>query len=207
MSNEPIGTSTPPAGAAAPVAAPAAAPVVAAEAQGNADAALPPVMYCANHPETETLLRCNRCDKPICLRCAVQTPVGYRCKECVREHQDVYYNGTASDNLVALGIAFGMATVATPIIGFFLGVTGWLSFLIAFLAGGAAGSALAQIIRSVVKRRRTREMRWFALAGVLLGIVAGSFLAAVIGIGFPLFMIALWIFAALAIASALPFLR
>ncbi len=39
---------------------------------------------CANHPERETGLRCNRCGKPICSQCAVQTPVGYRCRECVR---------------------------------------------------------------------------------------------------------------------------
>lgn len=170
-------------------------------------AAADAVMYCANHPDTETLLRCNKCNKPICLKCAVQTPVGYRCKECVREQQDVYYNGTTSDNLIALGVAFLVVAIATPFIGFFLGVTGWFSWLIAFLAGGAAGSALAQIIRQAVKRRRTREMRWFALGGILLGVVVGSFAAAMIISIFPLFMPAVWIFAALAIASALPFLR
>jgi len=85
----------------------------------------------------------------------------------------------------------------------FLGVVGWFSILIAILAGGAAGSALAQIIRQAVKRRRSRNMRWFALAGILLGMGIGSAL-----LGFaPLFMIAVWVFAGLAIASALPFLR
>ncbi len=40
--------------------------------------------YCANHPGVETSLRCNKCGKPICAKCAVRTPTGYRCKECVR---------------------------------------------------------------------------------------------------------------------------
>ncbi|MEN6392186.1 MAG: B-box zinc finger protein, partial [Anaerolineaceae bacterium] len=31
----------------------------------------PPTLYCTNHPQTETSLRCNRCDKPICTKCAV----------------------------------------------------------------------------------------------------------------------------------------
>lgn len=178
---------------------PAAAPVAAEHAHAP--------MYCANHPETETLLRCNKCDKPICLKCAVQTPVGYRCKECVREQQDVYYNASSTDNLVALGVAFLVVAVATPLIGFFLGVAGWFSFLIAILAGSAAGSALAQVVRQAVKRRRSRSMRWYALAGILLGLVVGSVAAAMtIGI-FPLFMPSVWIFVALAIASALPFLR
>ena len=37
---------------------------------------------CANHPDTETYLRCSRCGKPICVRCSIQTPVGARCREC-----------------------------------------------------------------------------------------------------------------------------
>ena len=35
--------------------------------------------YCANHPGVETSLRCNKCGKPICAKCAVRTPTGYRC--------------------------------------------------------------------------------------------------------------------------------
>jgi VIT1/CCC1 family predicted Fe2+/Mn2+ transporter len=167
----------------------------------------PQTLYCANHPDVETLLRCNRCNKPICVQCAVQTPVGYRCKECVREQQNVYYTGTRKDDLVALGVAFLVSAVATPIVGFFLAVTAWFSWIIAFLAGGAAGSLLAQIIRQAVGRRRSRGMRWFALAGILAGLLVGSaFAIAVFGFN-PLSVISVWIFTGLAIASALPFLR
>lgn len=42
----------------------------------------PAPMRCANHPDTETQLRCSRCGKPICVRCVIQTPVGGRCKQC-----------------------------------------------------------------------------------------------------------------------------
>ena len=42
----------------------------------------PPPLRCARHPDTETFLRCGRCDTPICGRCAVQTPVGARCRTC-----------------------------------------------------------------------------------------------------------------------------
>ena len=35
--------------------------------------------YCANHPTVETTLRCNKCGKPICAKCAIRTPTGYRC--------------------------------------------------------------------------------------------------------------------------------
>ncbi|MDA0256830.1 MAG: rhomboid family intramembrane serine protease, partial [Chloroflexi bacterium] len=41
---------------------------------------MPPTV-CERHPETETELRCQRCDTPICPRCMVQTPVGFRCPD------------------------------------------------------------------------------------------------------------------------------
>ena len=71
-------------------------------------------LHCANHPDRETMLRCNKCDKPICYECAVRTPVGYRCKECVREQQNIYYNAEKSDVLIGgvvallLGVGFGV---------------------------------------------------------------------------------------------------
>ena len=86
-------------------------------------------------------------------------------------------------------------------------MSGFFSWIIAFLAGSAAGSLLAQVVRAAVKRRRSRTMRWFALAGIILGVLAGS-LIAIIFLGFnPLRVLAVWIFLALAVASALPFLR
>ena len=44
-------------------------------------------LYCANHPTQETSLRCNRCEKPVCSKCIVLTPTGYRCKQCVQGQQ------------------------------------------------------------------------------------------------------------------------
>ncbi|MBI3968515.1 MAG: hypothetical protein HY329_23005 [Chloroflexi bacterium] len=39
-------------------------------------------LHCYVHPKRETALRCNRCDRPICTDCLVQTPVGGRCRAC-----------------------------------------------------------------------------------------------------------------------------
>src|SRR5215813_4416966 len=41
-------------------------------------------MRCARHPNTETVLRCGRCETPICARCQIQTPVGARCPTCAQ---------------------------------------------------------------------------------------------------------------------------
>ena len=44
--------------------------------------------YCEVHPDRETSLRCNKCGRLMCTECAVLTPVGYRCRECVRGQQE-----------------------------------------------------------------------------------------------------------------------
>lgn len=41
--------------------------------------------YCYAHPKTPTKLRCSRCDRPICGRCAIPASVGQHCPECVAE--------------------------------------------------------------------------------------------------------------------------
>jgi hypothetical protein len=39
-------------------------------------------LHCYRHPDRETYVRCGRCDRPICLRCTVEGPVGFRCHDC-----------------------------------------------------------------------------------------------------------------------------
>ena len=56
--------------------------------------------------DRETLLRCNKCGNPICMACAVRTPVGYRCTNCVREQQNIYFNALGRDNIVAFAVGF-----------------------------------------------------------------------------------------------------
>jgi hypothetical protein len=162
-----------------------------------------PVLYCANHPNVETLLRCNKCGKPICMRCAVQTPVGYRCRECVRQQQNVYFNAETWDNPIALAVSFVVTLVAMPIAALlFRMVPFFFSFLIALAIGASAGGILAQIIRWAVRRRRGRYLPYFALTGVILAILVGL----VVGV-LPSSSIGLWIFAFLAVTTAYQILR
>lgn len=41
--------------------------------------------YCYIHTKTPTGLRCSRCDRPICGRCATPASVGQQCPECLSE--------------------------------------------------------------------------------------------------------------------------
>lgn len=169
------------------------------------------VLYCANHPDVETLLRCNRCGKPICLKCAQLTDVGYRCKECIRGVQAKYYNALPMDNLIAFGVALVVTALASPIASLLFGMFGFgfLGLLLALMLGSAAGSVLGQIIRTAVGRRRGRRMPYAALAGIIFGILAGSLGVSMI-IGLPLravFHLPQLIFAVLATIAAYQFLR
>lgn len=167
----------------------------------------PDVLYCANHPETETRLRCNKCGKPICMKCARQTPVGYRCTECIHQQQNVYFNAGSSDNFVALAVGFVVSAIAAPIAGMLLGGFGFFGLIIAFIAGSGAGSLLAQIIRRAVGRRRGRQLPLFALIGIISGVLIGSVASLFITGYFPLFDITTLLFTGLAIAAAYPQLR
>ncbi|GAB4577751.1 MAG: hypothetical protein Fur0022_04820 [Anaerolineales bacterium] len=122
--------------------------------------ALPP-LYCANHPTTETTLRCNRCEKPICAKCAVLTPTGYRCKECVRGQQKVFDTAESRDYLLALPVA--------GVLGFLGGlILPALGFFIIFLSP-LAGGFFAEIIRRVIQKRRSKQLFQFSAVAVFIG--------------------------------------
>ena len=175
------------------------------------------VLYCANHPDTETLLRCNRCNKPICLKCAVQTSVGYRCKECIRDVQSGYFNIENKDYPIALLVGMVVTAIATPIAGTLIRGLGFFGFLIAFFVGSAAGGLLAQIIRAAVGRRRGRYLRHFALGGIVLGLLVGAAIMGIVATGSIIGIVVgvlsiftnlpLIIFVVLAVATAYQLLR
>jgi hypothetical protein len=118
-------------------------------------------LFCANHPTVATQLRCNRCSKAICSKCAVRTPVGYRCRECVREQQQVFETASAIDYPIAFFVA-GAATLLAVWLLSFLGIFG-------LLVAPAIGVGVAEIIRRAVRNHRGRNLPTAAVAGALLG--------------------------------------
>jgi len=134
------------------------------------------VIYCSFHPNVETRLRCNRCGAPICPRCAVQTPVGFRCPQCVRSQQAVFYTATPVDYAIAAVVGL----VASVVAAFIMGRVG--IFLALFL-GPLAGGAIAEAARWATGRRRGRWM-WLVVSGC---IVVGALVAAFYPVLFLLF--------------------
>ena len=157
------------------------------------------VLHCYYHPNRETVLRCNKCGKPICTECAIRTPVGYRCPDCVRELQDKFYNATAADVVKGAAVALvggafiGLATVLLII---FLGRFIFFGFLAAFFLGPALGGAVAELARRAMGKRRARNFPIIGDAVMMIGIFVvaiptGIFGWSVFGIGMAALLIIL----------------
>lgn len=125
---------------------------------------------CYRHPEVETGLRCNRCNRFICTKCAKRTPVGFRCPECIREQEDKYYSGGNTDYLIAAAIAFPLSLIAAGLFIFILGQIGFLfQIIIAIFAAPAVAGFIAEAVRRGVGRRRSRYLRYVVIGSLILG--------------------------------------
>jgi uncharacterized membrane protein len=119
-------------------------------------------MYCINHPNAETYLRCNKCGQPICIKCAVLTPVGYRCKDCVRVQQQVFYTGFRPVHyLVAAAVALPLALVA----GWLIPSLGWYAIVL----GPLVGMGIAQVAHWAIQRRRGQYIWLLVCACIVVG--------------------------------------
>ncbi|MQC26440.1 MAG: hypothetical protein DWG76_03200 [Chloroflexi bacterium] len=126
------------------------------------------VLYCANHPDRETGLRCNRCEKPVCASCAIQTPTGYRCEECVRGQQKVFITAKPLDYVFAFPVAAALsyvgATLARLVTSF-----GFLGIFILILLAPVAGGIIAEAVRTVTGRRRAPGLYRLSTVAVVVG--------------------------------------
>ncbi len=118
-------------------------------------------LVCANHPDRETSLRCNKCGKLICVKCARRTPIGYRCKECVSQQQHTFETALWYDYLIAVVVS----AILSGVLGAIISRLGWFVFFLSPMAGGV----IAEVIFRAVRKRRGKWLPWAAVGGVALG--------------------------------------
>ena len=128
--------------------------------------------YCTVHPDRETGLRCNKCGRLMCVDCAVRTPVGYRCKECVRGIQDKYFNAAQSDYIIIVGVCGGLGLLAGAIIQ-----TLHLGLLFAIILGLPLGGGIAEVTLWGIQRRRGRQFTEVAAVATAVGGLIGALVA------------------------------
>jgi hypothetical protein len=152
-------------------------------------------LYCYVHPDRETSLRCKTCEKPICASCAVRTPTGYSCKECVRAQQKIFNTAEWYDYLIGFGTSSVLSLIASLILVLISGFIGFFMWFVSFAIAGAAGMFIANITQSALRKRRSKQLFWLVAAGVVAGaipvilfhLLTGNFFA-IIWQGIYLFM-------------------
>ncbi len=145
----------------------------------------PAELYCFNHPSASTMLRCKRCNEPICVKCAIKTPTGYQCPQCVKKHQKAFDTAEPIDfvtGFVTAAILSALASLLVGIVGSF-GFFAWF----AILAGApTAGAMMAESCRAVTRRHRSAAL--FRI--IAIGAVIGALPFALLNFGAILYLIA-----------------
>lgn len=118
-------------------------------------------LFCYVHPNRETLLRCNNCERPICTQCAVLTPTGYRCGECVRGQQKKFNTAGALDYLIAPIVAASLSFIGSFIVQY-------LGFFTIFLAP-IAGGIIAEAVKLIIRNRRSKTLFYLTAGAVVIG--------------------------------------
>lgn len=114
-------------------------------------------MKCATHPEVETNLTCGRCERPICPKCMVQTPVGPRCPDCAGLKRLPTYQVLPRQYLIASGAGLGVA-IATGFAWAYIPFSGYF-FYFSLLIGLGVGYAIGEVISRSVNRKRGRSLQ------------------------------------------------
>jgi hypothetical protein len=120
-------------------------------------------MYCANHPNVETYLRCGKCGKPICAKCRMSTPVGFRCFECANLQVLPTY-AVSGDYYLKAGV-FGLAVAAAAgaLMGLFPAFEFWAALLI--------GIAVPEAVAAASNQKRSPGLQGVAVAAVVFAFV------------------------------------
>ena len=121
-------------------------------------------LYCYRHPDRETLIRCGRCGRPVCIQCQVRHPVGIRCKECAQIRKDPLTTLTPTQYLLAFVSALGASIVG----GF---IAPYLGLLFAFFIGPLIGGGIAEFVGRIIGYKRGLPLAVIVSVCIVLGVV------------------------------------
>lgn len=125
---------------------------------------------CSYHPDVQTGLRCTRCGKPICPRCAVRTPVGLRCPDCAGVRGLPTYRTPATSLARAAGGGLLVAVLVAVLWRFGPAWSFYLSLLLGF--------GVVETIARLSGNKRGRDLQLLAMGLVTVGLVLSRVLLA-----------------------------
>src|SRR5687768_12217654 len=121
-------------------------------------------MFCYRHPDRETWLRCGRCERPICTGCAMQGPVGSRCRQCGKPAHDPLTSFTPIQLATGATLALGGGLVSG-----LAGAVGILGLCVALFAGGL----VAETARRRIGYKQGPVFGALVFGGLMVGALAG----------------------------------
>ncbi|HUG47060.1 MAG TPA: hypothetical protein VMP67_01475 [Candidatus Limnocylindria bacterium] len=119
--------------------------------------------FCYRHPQRETALSCGRCERPICTNCAIQGPVGFRCRQCGKPAYDPLTSFTSGQLALGAGVALTAGLVSGT-----AGSLGLLGLCVALFAGGVA----AETVRRTIGYKQGPVLAGLLFGGLLIGTLA-----------------------------------
>lgn len=156
----------------------------------------PGVWFCARHSNTQTRLRCGRCEKPICPKCTNMGPVGARCRDCLSNKGSHMYQVGPTQFALAFGAALILGAGGAILVNI-LGI--WALF--ALFYAPALGPLLGKIVTRITKGKRGPLLAGATGAGIAVGALGlGAFTGAI-------FSPFLWLMVVIAIVGVWLFLR
>lgn len=117
-------------------------------------------VYCLRHRQTETGLRCARCDDPICPECMVQAAVGHICPSCVTWERNPVAQVDNSRLLVAVGAGLGAGILLAIAISVLSAALGGQFF--GMILWAVAGFLIGQAVHAAANRSRAPVLRYVA---------------------------------------------
>ena len=147
----------------------------------DASAGPPEKLYCANHPHTETLLRCNRCGKPICTRCG-RAHAGRISLQRMRGRpaSQLFHRQSLRLTPIAGVLAFVLAIIGGAIVPWLGGLIGLYGMIAMVFAAPAMAGLMAEVIRRGVGKRRSRYLWLVVCVAAAIGSLAGAGLMALL---------------------------
>ena len=128
-------------------------------------------MQCATHPQIETHIRCSRCDKAICYRCMVETPVGHRCRECAQIRRLPVLTLSPVQLLQSIGAAIALAFGG----GIVWAIAHRLNFgFVLVIAAVGIGYVVSEGISRAANRKRAASLPVMAGASAALSFFIGN---------------------------------
>jgi hypothetical protein len=113
------------------------------------------------------MVHCGKCDRPICVRCMIQTPVGMRCRECAQLRRLPQFDVDA--RLLSRSAAGGLA--ASVLSWLLISYVSYLSFFAAIAVGFAVAAAMSPL----AKRRTSRPLEAVAVFVVVGGYIIARY--------------------------------